>query len=50
LPYRFWSASNEIPAAQALLAELGLAAKLVTLDALHGQKKPSRSRQRPTAP
>lgn len=42
--------SNEIPAAQALLAELGLAAHLVTLDALHCQKKPSRSRPRPTAP
>lgn len=30
--------SNEIPAAQALLAELGLAGRLVTLDALHCQK------------
>jgi hypothetical protein len=30
--------SNEIPAAQALLAELGLAGHLVTLDALHCQK------------
>ena len=35
--------SNEIPAAQALLAELGIAAgALITLDALHCQKKPSR--------
>ena len=34
--------SNEIPAAQALLAELGLAGHLVTLDALHCQRKPSR--------
>ena len=42
--------SNEIPAAQALLAALGLASHLVTLDALHCQKKPSRSRPRPTAP
>jgi len=33
--------SNEIPAAQALLAELGLAGQLVTLDALHCQRKPS---------
>ena len=30
--------SNEIPAAQALLGELGLAGALVTLDALHCQK------------
>jgi len=35
--------SNEIPAAQTLLAELGAAGTLVTLDALHCQKKPSRS-------
>ena len=34
--------SNEIPADQALLAELGLAGHLVTLDALHRQRKPSR--------
>ena len=34
--------SNEIPAAQALLGELGLAGALVTLDALHCQKKHSR--------
>ncbi len=30
--------SNEIPAVQALLAELGIAGRLVTLDALHCQK------------
>ena len=43
--------SNEIPAAQALLAELGLAdGALVTIDALHCQKKPSRSRPRPIPP
>ena len=34
--------SNEIPAAQALLAALGLAGHPVTLDALHCQRKPSR--------
>ena len=39
--------SNEIQAAQALLAELGLAGRLVTLDALHCQRKPSTSPQRP---
>jgi hypothetical protein len=40
--------SNEIPAAQKLLAELGLAdGAIVTMDALHCQKKPSRSRPRP---
>src|ERR1700720_4517786 len=40
--------SNEIPAAQKLLAELGLAdGAMVTMDALHCQKKPSRSRPRP---
>ena len=32
--------SNEIPAAQQLLNELGLAHHIVTLDALHCQKKP----------
>jgi len=43
--------SNEIPAAQALLAELGVASgTLVTLDALHCQKNISRSPQRPTSP
>jgi hypothetical protein len=35
--------SNEIPAAQRLLAELGLERHLVTLDAMHCQKKHSRS-------
>jgi len=39
--------SNEIPAAQALLAELGLAGHLLTLDALHCQRKPSTSPPRP---
>jgi len=39
--------SNEIPAAQALLAELGLAGHLVTLDALHCQKKHSKRPQMP---
>jgi hypothetical protein len=34
--------SNEIPAAQALLAELQVAHCIVTLDAMHCQKKPSR--------
>jgi DDE_Tnp_1-associated len=43
--------SNEIPAAQALLAELGVAeGSLVTLDALHCQKNILRSRQRPSSP
>jgi len=43
--------SNEIPAAQTLLAELGVARDtLVTLDALHCQKNISRSQQRPTSP
>jgi len=42
--------SNEIPAAQALLAELGVPpATLVTLDALHCQKNISKSRPRPTS-
>lgn len=41
--------SNEIPAAQALLAELGIAAgAIVTLDAMHCQKNISRSPQTPT--
>lgn len=39
--------SNEIPAAQALLADLGLAGALVTLDALHCQKKLSRPPPQP---
>ncbi|MBV8869344.1 MAG: ISAs1 family transposase [Acetobacteraceae bacterium] len=43
--------SNEIPAAQALLADLGLArGALVTLDALHCQKNISRSPQQPASP
>ncbi len=43
--------SNEIPAAQALLAELGVAAgSIVTLDAIHCQKNISRSPHRPTSP
>ena len=43
--------SNEIPAAQALLAELGLAAgTIVTLDALHCQKNCSTSPAGPTSP
>jgi len=43
--------SNEIPAAQALLAELGLApGAIVTLDAMHCQKNTSRSPHKPTSP
>ncbi len=43
--------SNEIPAAQTLLAELGVAdGAIVTLDALHCQKNISRSQQQPTSP
>jgi hypothetical protein len=43
--------SNEIPAAQALLAELGVPhGAIVTLDALHCQKNISRSPQKPTSP
>jgi len=43
--------SNEIPAAQTLLAELGIARDtLVTLDALHCQKNISRSPPQPTSP
>jgi len=43
--------SNEIPAAQTLLAELGVArGAIVTLDALHCQKNISRSPQPPTSP
>jgi hypothetical protein len=34
--------SNEIPAAQRLLGELQVAQTIITLDALHCQKKPSR--------
>ena len=43
--------SNEIPAAQTLLAELGLApGAIVTLDALHCQKNISRPPHRPASP
>jgi DDE_Tnp_1-associated len=43
--------SNEIPAAQTLLAELGVAdGTIVTLDALHRQKNISRPQQRPASP
>ena len=43
--------SNEIPAAQTLLAELGVAdGTIVTLDALHCQKNISKSPQKPTLP
>lgn len=43
--------SNEIPAAQALLAELGIPpGMIVTLDAMHCQKNISRSRSKPTSP
>ena len=42
--------SSEIPAAQALLAEMGIAEDaIVTLDALHCQKKPSTSPRRATS-
>ena len=42
--------SNEIPAAQTLLAELGVAKDtFVTLDALHCQKNTSKSQQKPTS-
>jgi hypothetical protein len=39
--------SNEIPAAQQLLGELNLAHSIVTLDAMHCQKKPSRPPRKP---
>lgn len=43
--------SNEIPAAQALLAELGIPhGAVVTLDAIHCQKNTSRSPGRPASP
>ena len=43
--------SNEIPAAQTLLAELGVAAgSIVTLDAPHCQKNIPRSPHKPTSP
>jgi hypothetical protein len=42
--------SNEIPAAQTLLAELGVAKDtVVTLDALHCQKNTSKPQQKPTS-
>jgi hypothetical protein len=40
--------SNEIPAVQKLLEELDVAGHIVTCDAMHCQKKPSKQRQRPT--
>jgi len=43
--------SNEVPVAQTLLAELGVASDIiVTLDALLCQKNISRSPQQPTSP
>ncbi len=43
--------TNEIPAAQTLLAELGIAeGAIVTLDALHCQKNTSRLQNRPASP
>ena len=43
--------ANEIPAAQTLLAELGVTADaIVTLDALHCQKNTSRLQNRPASP
>ena len=43
--------SNEIPAAQTLLAELGVpSGTLVTLDAIHCQKNTSRSPNKPISP
>jgi hypothetical protein len=39
--------SNEIPAVQALLRQLGLEQALLTVDAMHCQKKHSRRPQRP---
>jgi hypothetical protein len=40
--------SNEIPAVQKLLEELDVAGHIVTCDAMHCQKKPSRPQQRRT--
>jgi hypothetical protein len=40
--------SNEIPAVQTLLAELDVAGHIVTCDAMHCQKKPSRPPPSPT--
>jgi predicted transposase YbfD/YdcC len=39
--------SNEIPAAQRLLGELHAAHGIITLDALHCQKKPSKLPRKP---
>jgi DDE_Tnp_1-associated len=39
--------SNEIPAVQELIAVLGLPGSLLTVDAMHCQKKPSTRRARP---
>jgi len=36
--------SNEIPAVQKLLEELDVAGHIITCDAMHCQKKPSKSR------
>ena len=41
MPLEIDDKSNEIPAVQRLLGELGLAASVITVDALHCQKKPS---------
>jgi len=41
--------SNEIPAVQRLLGELGLAGSVITVDALHCQKKPSNGPPKRTA-
>ena len=50
-PLGSYEKSNEIPAAQTLLAELGVAAgSVVTLDALHCQKNISKSPRKPTSP
>jgi hypothetical protein len=39
--------SNEIPAVQKLLEELDVAGHIVTLDAMHCQKKPSKLAPKP---
>ena len=39
--------SNEIPAAQKLLEDLDVAGRIITLDAIHCQKKPLKPRQKP---
>ena len=41
--------SNEIPAVERLLGELGLRGCVVTVDAMHCQKKPSSLPRRPVA-